>query len=170
METNYIGIDYGMNTTNKNHSTGIRFGVINQNQVSQAWADSSELVYFYYCPNCGEEIGEEMPEDGECPKCKHEYKECDFYDIEPQGFILKDNEYVAHCGEDGDIFIEESPYYTYAQFCSPCAPGACSLDNPLKNEYHNQNNMAYCFGHDFFEDGKAPYTVYSVKTNEKVNP
>jgi len=29
-------------------------------------------------------------------------------------------------------------------------------------------NACYCFGHDWFEDGKAPYPVYSVETGELV--
>jgi hypothetical protein len=28
----------------------------------------------------------------------------------------------------------------------------------------------YCFGHDWFEGGKAPYPVFSVKTGELVLP
>lgn len=50
------GIDYGYGTTNIDKETGIRFGVINQNAVLQAWADSSEADYGEpHCPKCGNE-------------------------------------------------------------------------------------------------------------------
>lgn len=66
---------------------------------------------------------------------------------------------------EGD-FILKSPYYTYAQFCSPCAPGAGYLPSPLKDR--PAGNKTYCLGHDWFEDGTAPYRVYSVKTNKEM--
>lgn len=31
-----------------------------------------------------------------------------------------------------DVFVTESPYFTYAQFCSPCVPGAGNLDNAIE--------------------------------------
>jgi len=137
------GHDYGMGITNINPETGIRFGVIPQNDVLQAWCDGSE-------PDYGD-----IPDDEELP---------DF--CEPIGFVLDADGYRATCGDDGDIFILKSPYFTYAQFCSPCAPGACHLRNPLDEA--DENNRCYCFGHDWFEDGKAPYPVYRVDTREQV--
>ena len=135
------GIDYGRGLTNIDHKTGVRFGVISQNECLQAWADSSEAIF----PVC--ECGE-----GDC-RCM-----CD-----PIAYVIKDDEYFATCGEDGDIFIERSPYYTLCTYCSPCAPGASYLMSP-------GDVKAYCFGHDFFEDERAPYPVYSVKTGEEVLP
>ena len=96
----------------------------------------------------------------ECPECEVSLLN-EFDCVEPLGFVLDDGEYRAECGEDGDIFITKSPYYTLCQFCSPCAPGAGYVMNTV-----NDGVKAYCFGHDFFDDGKAPYPVYSVKTNE----
>ena len=29
---------------------------------------------------------------------------------------------------------------------------------------------AFCFGHDWFEEGKAPYPVFSVATGKRVRP
>ena len=58
------GIDYGMGTTNIDHETGIRFGVIHQHKVGQAWYDSEELDYGPpHCPKCGNEADsiEELP-------------------------------------------------------------------------------------------------------------
>jgi hypothetical protein len=85
----------------------------------------------------------------------------------------------------GDIMIIKSPYYTYAQFCSPCAPGAGYLMNwfKMENGYSPETlgieqfeKMAqaagfpkvYCFGHDWFGNGIAPYPVFNVETGELV--
>ena len=139
------GIDYGMGSTNIDKSNNIRFGVIHQHKVLQAWCDGSEPDY--PCENC------EVPED-----------ERDMCDCEAVSFILDDGEYIAESDSYGDIFITKSPYYTRAQFCSPCAPGACYITNT-----YDDGEKAYCFGHDWFEDGKAPYPVYRVTDNTIVN-
>lgn len=137
------GIDYGRGKTNIDLKTGIRFGVIPQNAVLQVWADSSAPYY--------------GDDDDDID---------DF--AEPSSYIIDDGEYTAECGDSGDIFITKSPYYTYAQFCSPCAPGACHLENPLDEPC--ENNKAYCFAHDWFDDEKAPYPVYEVKTGKIILP
>lgn len=164
----YKGIDYGFGRTNISKS-GIRYGVIPQDAVLQAWADSSEPDYGEpTCPKCGNKVNPARHnKDYHCPHC-HENYWSDSVFGDPLGFELMDGEYSAHCGEDGDIFILDSPYFTYAQFCSPCAPGACYLLNALEDR--DENNRAFCFGHDWFEDGRAPYPVYSVKTGELVLP
>lgn len=83
-----------------------------------------------------------------------------------------------------DVMVLKSPFFTYAQFCSPCVPGACNLDNPLitppdgvyggNNFEHDwqklRDNRAFCLGHDWFDGGRAPYPVYSVETGELVKP
>ena len=46
------GIDYGMGTTNIDKKTGIRYGVIPQNDVLEAWGEASEPDYGP--PTCGE--------------------------------------------------------------------------------------------------------------------
>ena len=164
MTTNYKGIDYGLGETNI-HENGIRNGVIHSHAVCQAWCDSSEPYYIHCCPECGEELSEDSEDT--CVRCNYEIKESDFDFLEPDHFYLKDDEYEAVQDSYGDIFITKSPYYTYAQFCSPCAPGACHLENPLEEK--DENNKCYCFGHDWFENGVAPYTVYDVETNEVVD-
>ena len=146
------GIDYGFGMSNNDHKTGIRYGVISQHEVLQAWADSSE-AYYGKCYDCNEEIEECTCDDVE--------EKMEF--AEPSSFYIDDGEYSAECSEDGDIFITKSPYYTECQFCSPCAPGAGYLMNSVKGGV-----KAYCFGNDWFESGKAPYPVYSVKTGKLV--
>lgn len=140
MNTNYVGIDYGRGITNIDAKTGIRFGVIHQNNVLQAWADSSEPYYGEL--NEGEELD-------------------DF--AEPLSFVYDGDGYTAESDDYGDIFITKSPYYTTCAFCSPCAPGAGDVMATREDGI-----KTYCFDHDWFEGGKAPYPVYSVKTGKEV--
>ena len=163
------GIDYGNGQTNINHTTGIRYGVISQNEVLQAWADESEPDYgdTYYCPKCGNEITIRQTDDMIlCPDCNEDFTDSDCLPEEPLALTYERDGYKCSQGSDGDIFILESPYYTFAQFCSPCAPGACYLTSTCEPD---TNNRAYCFGHDWFEDGIAPYPVYSVETGKLVS-
>lgn len=89
----------------------------------------------------------------------------------------KDGYKLSNCLQS-DVFVLASPYFTYAQYCSPCVPGACNLDSPLHtdtdaSEVHcickdHGIPKAFCLGHDWFENNKAPYPVYSVETGEKI--
>ena len=169
METDYKGIDYGLRQTNIDKNTGIRYGVIPHGEVGQAWYEGSEAFYVYYCPYCGEELKKGY-EAKRCPACyKKINPDRDFDMQDPTSFYVDDGEYLAEqLYDDPDIFITKSPYFTYAQFCSPCAPGAGYLMNPLDKP--DNGNKTYCFGHDWFEGGKAPYPVYSVKTGKLVKP
>ncbi len=179
MRTDYVGIDYGMGQTNIDRETGIRYGVISQNAVLQAWADSSEADYGKpSCPKCGNEAvdGESDGDRDEykrlhhccgdyaCDSCRILFDGDDAYGDEALGFTLDDGEYKASAGQDGDIFILKSPYYTRAQFCSPCAPGAAYLENPC-----DDGPKAYCFGADWFDpESDCPYTVYRVSDDSVV--
>jgi hypothetical protein len=160
--TDYAGIDYGHGMANVDHETGIRFGVINQGEVIQAWADSSEMIYpDPACPDCGHESDKyECPDHGNFEEA---WENCC---VEAIGSVYEEEGYKAtQSDDDGDIFIEKSPFYTRAQFCSPCAPGAGYLMNPCPD-----GPKTYCFGHDWFEDEKAPYPVYRVENDEEVLP
>jgi hypothetical protein len=170
-----VGIDYGMGNTNIDPETGIRFGVIPIHDVNQAWYDSSETLFGKpHCPHCGNEIPQEVKDNVQscdqdesnctCPHCKKVLEESDFYEEESIGNKLDDGKYLAtQSSDDTDIFIEKSPFYTLCGFCSPCAPGAGDI-----MEQEENGIKAYCFGHDFFENDKAPYKVFDVKTNEEV--
>jgi hypothetical protein len=110
--------------------------------------------------------------------------EDDFDMQEPAGFEYNQNGYVCSQNQDDpDIFIIKSPFYTYAGYCSPCAPGAGYLmdwykpgKDTVANDYYKQYAenagfpKVYCFDKSWFEDGKAPYPVFSVETGELVNP
>lgn len=148
-----MSIDYGNGLTNRDLETGIRYGVINQNHVLQAWADSSEPEYA--CKDCDawDAENEECTED--CPDC------------EPVAWNVDADGLLATCSEDGDIFVLRSPFYTYAAFCSPCAPGACWLVTPVDPD---PNNKCYCLGQDWFDESyePCPYPVWRVDTDEQV--
>ncbi len=175
------GIDYGLGQTNIDKANGIRYGVISSHDVSQAWADSSEADYGdACCPKCGnyayaidapevpdideEENWTDEGRDYACTECRYSFDASEAYGDEPLGFTLDDGEYKAsQSGDDNDIFIMDSPYYTRASFCSPCAPGACYLTSPC-----DDGEKAYCFGHEWFDDGIAPYPVYRVSDDKQL--
>jgi len=154
-------IDYGYGKTNIDVETDIRYGVISIHDILQSWCDSSESVYQTYCPHCESEIEQDIEA---CPNCKKEVLEYDFSD-EPSYSKIESEGYEAiQSGGSSDIFVTKSPFYTFCNYCSPCAPGAGDLRSPCDG-----GAKTYCFGHDWFEDGKAPYIVYSVETNEVVS-
>lgn len=134
-----------------------------------------ELTEGQSCPDCnGEtvetefEIARHESEDYACHHCGKIFgSESAFPESPISHYIDYDEISAEQGGDDSDIFVSKSKFFTYAQFCSPCAPGACYLLNPL--ETPNDDNRAYCFGHDWFEDGVAPYPVYSVETGELVS-
>lgn len=143
------GIDYGLGKTNIDPDTGIRFGVIPANDLGSSWFEASDA----------------------------EYAESEDEEAEPICFSFKEEGYKAFQSyEDSDVFIEESPFFTYAQFCSPCAPGACYLRHPVDTN----GPKAYCFAPDWFNVGNGedvtgeyegektscPYPVYRVSDGE----
>jgi hypothetical protein len=165
MEKEYIGIDYSLGRSNVDQKTGIHHGVIPQNEVLQAWVNSSEPYYTLFCPVC-----DTVLQDDFCPQCRKEIDSEDLFDqfefAKPTSFYVDDKEYQAESDDSGDIFISKSPYYTNCQYCSPCAPGAGYIMNTVKEE----GIKTYCFGHSWFEDEKAPYPVYSVETEQLIEP
>lgn len=164
-----MGYDYGRGLTNVSNvlvpgeERVIRFGVISQNEVLQAWCDSSEGWYGSpHCPNCGAELDSDVDDGYEC-ECGYEIQwvgeEC--YGDEPLSHYVDDGEYRAESDSYGDIFITDSPYFTKCSYCSPCAPGAGY------NTSAGDDCCAFCFGPDWF-DGQPPHDIYSVETGELV--
>ena len=139
------GIDYGHGQTNIDHENGIRYGVISMHDVCQTWCDSSEP--YYPCDDCEFEMGDDDCSNAEC---------------EPSSYFYNEDGYEADTCLDSDIMITKSPFYAYGDFCSPCVPGAIDLNSALPR------CKAYCFGHDWFEGGRAPYRVFSVETGKEV--
>ena len=176
------GIDYGRGLTNINHETGIRYGVIHSREVGQAWYDSAESDYGEpSCDECGNPAHDSMsaPEEVQeaewftgkdyyCPTCETCFWSDEAFGDEPLAWTFKDSEYTAEqSGSDCDIFVTRSPFYTFAPFCSPCAPGAGYLGSADGCDETN-GVKTYCFGHEWFDDGRAPYRVFNVETNEEV--
>lgn len=200
--SHYPGIDYsGPNATcNRDEATGIRYGIIPVQDLrdgggvffESAEQDSGFPDEIIECPLCGNWIeGLTNPRWGDPVYCSNQ--ECEHFTdtffieipdcMECQGEFIKDDEYEMFTDESGDLWVTKSPYYTYAQFCSPCAPGACFLRNapelPVEVENledkrkmieSNGFTKAFCLGHDWFDSDKAPYPVFSVTTNELVKP
>lgn len=143
------GIDYGMGMANVDVKTGIRFGVIPHYVLGGFWYEESEPVY-------------PEPEPRDEDDDEDDYADC----VEPVEWRMDDGEYKAEQSADScDVFVLKSPYFTRAQFCSPCAPGACYLLNPVEDGVR-----AYCFGPDCFYDNEdgVPYDVFSVETGKRV--
>lgn len=177
------GIDYGRGITNIDHETGIRYGVIGHYEVYQAWEDSAEADYG--TPSCGfcgndatERVGDDITEVDDFGARWHRYEyRCTYEECAmllttdevvwpdtPIAWTYSDTEYDAQQGgDDTDIFVTRSPYYTLCRFCSPCAPGAGYLTSQDEDGI-----KAYCFGPEWFEDGKVPYTVYRVSDDSIV--
>lgn len=182
------GIDYGMGTTNRDAKTGIRYGVISANSIMPECLDCVDFDYGDpACPKCGnivfdatEDDSEDVDENGNdvdhpqyghgcadffCSTCRHTLDSGDCYGDEPNGWSLTEDGYQLTSCLDNAVFVLASPYYTKAQFCSPCVPGAGNLDSADEDGIET-----YCLGHDWFEGNKAPYPVYSVATRELVEP
>lgn len=177
------GIDYsGSTSVNRNVETGIRYGVIAQNTVGQAWYDSAEPDYGEpTCPDCGNaavefsafesEIGNAAADfdhgrgcsDFVCESCRTVFDSCEAYGEEALDWSYEDEGYTLGTCLDTNVFVFDAPFYTLAPFCSPCVLGAGDLDNAREGGV-----KTYCLGHDWFDDGKAPYPVYSVATGEIV--
>lgn len=179
----YSGIDYGLGQANINHKTGIHYGVISQNSINLDCANDFEPFYGNpHCPKCGddavsadstklhshdsqdwENYSEHGCDDYACVNCKHFLDSAECFPDESQGFTYEREGYSLTDCLDTDIFVLASPFYTFAQFCSPCVPGAGNLDSPCED-----GPKTYCLGHDWFEDGKAPYKVFKVADGSEV--
>ena len=174
------GIDYSMGQSNFNPETGIHFGVISTHSLGEFALDDIDYDYGdATCPKCGNAAVEydetkhgdyetsfgNMCADYACEGCEKVVSSDHAFSDEALGWSIDDGEYkVSNC-LDSDAMILQSPYYTFAQFCSPCVPGAGNLDNPC-----DDGAKCYCFGHEWFDGDRAPYPVYSVATGTIVEP
>ena len=176
-QTDYAGIDYSRGLSNVNHATGIHYGVISQHAINPDALGDMEPDYGpATCGYCGGPAEEgcidpepdypEWTDEGSdyfCRKCKRSFNSEDAFSDEACGFSYEEDGYsLADC-LDSDIFVFNSPYYTFAQFCSPCVPGAGNLESPCPN-----GPKTYALGHDWFNGGVAPYPVYRVSDDTLV--
>ena len=159
-KTNYPGIDYGLGKTNINTKTGIRFGIISVHSLHNCVYEDFEADYGNpNCPECGDDVEESDQRDWYCPKCRKHWYSDHCYPEDPVSSTYDDGDLKMSLDNDNDVWVFQSPYYTLAQFCSPCAPGAGNLENFCPEG----GAKTYCLGPDWFNDDKPPYTVYSVK-------
>ena len=200
----YAGIDYGLGRTNVDVATGIRYGVISSHTIGQFWYEEAEADYGDpTCPECGntarsadtEPSTEEYEQykrgctDYACDTCKHTFDSQWAFPDEAIGYSYTQDGYNLTSCLDSDVMVLKSEYFTYAQYCSPCVPGAGNLDTELIPEagqdpdrpivdvkaYHSAAEeagypRAYCLDHSWFEEGKAPYRVFRVSDGTEVLP
>lgn len=183
------GIDYAgrFSAVNRDANTGIRYGVISTGSLTEWFWESVENDYGQAtCPKCGNPTSETTAETAESREDYEQYRsrgcddyacdEChlllssdDCFSDESSGWSIDDGTIKAINCLDSDTMVIASPYYTYAKFCSPCVPGACSMDSSLDlGDVDATTAKSYCFGHDWFDGGQAPYPVYSVESGKQV--
>jgi len=163
------GIDYGLGQTNVDKSTGIRYGVINSNShlLNESFWEEVEAVYTASCPHCGHLLDRDFDAPDDCPRCGSEVGMDEQWADEPDGHKLDKDGYEGWVGGDGDLFLTKSLYYTFAHYCSPCAPGAGHLECPADED---DGVRTYCLAHDWFEGDVAPYPVYRVENDIALSP
>ena len=81
----------------------------------------------------------------------------EIYRWERNGYII-----TYHSADNG-IWVEKSPYFAMCNKCSPCAPNAGYIGQ-------EGSIKTYVLGHDFYEDGKAPFPIFDVVTEKEVAP
>jgi hypothetical protein len=131
-------------------------------------ADGSPLGTVYALgPDEDEDEDWNTGKDYRCDVCRYCFWSDEAYGDEPIGHKLDEDGIHAEDCLDSDVIVTSSPFYTFGPFCSPCVPGAVNLDSTHEDE---SGPKAYCFGHEWFEDGKAPYRVFRVVDNVEVFP
>jgi len=172
----HAGLDYSLGQSNINHETGIHYGVISQNSINLDCLDSVEYDYGKpHCPNCGSSVlSSDDPGiepaywntglDYACSSCEKCFWSEACFPEESLGWSLDNGEYKLTDCLDNDIFILSSPYYTHAQFCSPCVPGAGNLDTPC-----DAGPKTYCLGPEWFDQNSPmPYRCYKIADDTEV--
>lgn len=174
------GIDWSMGMSNCDRRTGIRYGVISQHSLMpEAIHDAMEADYGDpACPECNGPVIDSSEVnhpalwrartehgcfDFACLACRKGFDSSWCYSDEPIGHSYSGEGYELVDCLDSDVMVLKSPFYTHAQFCSPCVPGAGNLDSPMPNGVRT-----FCLPHDWFEEGVAPYPVYRVSDDSEV--
>jgi len=162
--SDYAGVDYSLGNPNVNRGKGgISYGLLSVNDpaLSGWFWESTETVYVPRCPHCGNELGDDWFEDTPCTHCEGEIGMDEQWGDEPDSVVL------SYCDEKGfvsesEVWVTDSLYYTHAQFCSPCMPGAGNLSTPCED-----GPKTFCLGPGWFE-GKPPYPIYRVSDGSLV--
>ena len=196
--TSYPGIDYSRGTSNTDSSNGIRYGVISQHSVNPEALDDimTHGEDVAWVEALAEAVAEKTTQmESEAHERGEDFDPSDVdedriaddlgmnWESSFNNYVYNQNGYkLTGCG-DSDLFVIKSPFFTYAQFCSPCVPGAGNLDTVFESgtnqagldgtDYAKEATEAgfprvYCLGHDWFDDGAAPYAVFSVETGKAI--
>ena len=170
---------------NYDEKTGISYGVISPHAIDQdvlndLYNDGTDPHYENakealmddirsLCDNHGLDF-EQIDTDTFIDEMNKHYESCGDGQCD-----YSDKDYTLHIsGDNFGIFVIKSPYYTYCRKCSPCAPGAGDLNNPLdieEIEVLDNYDRAYCLGPEYFgesEYDKLPYRVFRVDSDEEV--
>jgi hypothetical protein len=174
---------------NMNLSTGIHYGVISPNSISQECLselelDSTDTVYDDAKAEFRQRLFDVLNECMSTDECDTICDEaCDRfgenYQNDYHGYEYDDGEYELHiCDDNFGIYVMKSPYYTWCKGCSPCSPNAGDLDSPsdghtfkmswddngkmVQLDYPPHSIKTYCLPNDFFDDNKAPYKYFEV--------
>jgi hypothetical protein len=194
VKTNYPGLDYAgkRSTTNRDVETGIRYGVISQASVNPEAVDDifDHGTDVAYAQGLADHLATARAnfvataEEDEFDEDEATQEFADRYESDGglNDYLYERDGYKLTGCLNYDLFVLKSPFFTYAQFCSPCVPGAGNLDSPFKSET-NQESLdgtdyakeadeagfprVYCLGHDWFENC-APYAIFSVATGKLV--
>jgi hypothetical protein len=185
---------------NFNEKTGIRYGVISPHSIG-SW--SLNDIYDQGTDPIYESGKNDILNDIKalCEEYNLDYERIntdsfideysDNYQGNDSGIMdYSDSEYDLHIsGDNFGIFVMRSPYYTYCRNCSPCAPGAGDLDNPIDVDGGVPRNepspvhlafksccteKTYCLGPEWFDkeddqySRKIPYRVFRVDNDQEV--
>lgn len=148
-----MGTDYGMfsPTINRDPETKIRYGIVSQSNLD---LEALDLVLQYEydpsCPKCGEGLDHAFEEGSPCPECGHECKD-DVYPEEPSRIVFSDKGVEGFVGSNGDVWVTKSPYVVRGKHCSPCAPGAVSVDTDSMSS-DDSEPVGYCLPPDWYLD------------------
>jgi hypothetical protein len=174
-------------TTNKDPSNGIAYGVISQNSLMPEVLDdliqnSEDLVYEESKTDFLNELKNAIKEVLDNNYIHHEDKDIDIdyyldlfnnqYENDFHAYYFKDKDYEIRFFDDlNAMYILKSPYVCMAPLCSPCCPGAGDLNSTNGIDAEN-NSMGspvecYCLPNDFFEDDKAPYSYKRIEEREE---
>jgi hypothetical protein len=173
-QSTYSGIDYGMGSTNVDTETGIRYGVINANDLASVFweiveSDGTDLDFKQAMDDIAQELESAIKSALSDYSVTCDYKEAaqavmDSMTVEYESpgdctryhYEDKEKGLIFQTCSGGDIFVIKSPYYTFCSFCSPCAPGAGSLGT-------DGNVQTYCLGPEWFdEDHPMPYECHRL--------
>ena len=99
--------------------------------------------------------------------CQYVFDSDSAYPDEVVSWTYESNGYTLQtCLDSTELVVTRSPYYTYAQFCSPCVPGAGNLDTPLPN--NSGAPKTYCLDQAWFVNEQCPYAYWATTTGELV--